>query len=211
MSSCAARRSRSHARSSTRASPCSTTRSRLPTSSSLRAFAEDPPAWGEIDPRSGLERVLTDRYCLLFGASPTATVVSRLRLDPDEVPGTIHEIRREIDRRGHRCAEWRVGGSTAPADLAERLVAHGFGPAPEPHMAAMVLAEPPPSVEAVEARRVGSFEEFELATRISATAFGEEREEVTAEDYEAERAGHTPRLYLAFVDARPVGAARALV
>ena len=42
----------------------------------LRRFAEDPPAWGEIDPRSGLTRVLTDRYCLLFGSSPTTTLVS---------------------------------------------------------------------------------------------------------------------------------------
>jgi hypothetical protein len=182
----------------------------LPTSSSIRAFAEDPPAWGEIDPRSGLERVLTDRYCLLFGASPDATVVSRLRLDPDEVPEAIHEIRTEIEQRGHRRAEWRVGGSTTPADLGARLVGHGLVPAAEPHMAAMVLTEPPPGVEAVEARRVGSFEEFELATRISETAFGEERDGVAPADHEAERAGHTPRLYLAFVDGRAVGAARAL-
>ena len=38
----------------------------------LQRFAEDPAAWGEIDPRSGLERLLTDRYCLLFGTSPAA-------------------------------------------------------------------------------------------------------------------------------------------
>jgi GNAT superfamily N-acetyltransferase len=30
----------------------------LPTSSALRAFAEEPAEWGEIDPRSGLTRLL---------------------------------------------------------------------------------------------------------------------------------------------------------
>lgn len=179
-----------------------------PTSSALRAFAEDPPSYGDIDPRSGLERVLTDRYCLLFG--PSSTLVSRLRLDPDEVPEAIHEIRAEIARRGGRRVEWRVGGGATPADLADRLLAHGFTPARDPHMTSMVLTEEPPAVDGVEARRVRDLGEYALATQISEDAFGEEREEVTGEDFERERAGHTPRLYLAFVDGRAVGAARAL-
>ena len=182
----------------------------------LRRFAEDPPAWGEIDPRSGLTRVLTDRYCLLLGSSPDTTLVCRLRLDPDEVPEAIHEIREEIARRRHHQATWRVGSSATPADLVDRLTAYGFVPSDrpghEPHLTSMVLTDEPPRVEGVEARRIESAAELELAHAISASAFGED----TGEDdwdmrFVAERAGHTPRMYLAFVDGDPVGAASALV
>jgi hypothetical protein len=188
----------------------------LQTSSALRSFAEDPPAWGEIDPRSGLERVLTGRYCLLFGRSPTTTLVSRLRLDPDEVPEAIHDIREEIERRGHRQAIWRVGSSATPVDLVERLVAHGFVPSDlpgqEPHLTSMVLTEEPPPVDGVEARRVADATELQVASAISAVAFGEEDdEEDWDEQFAAERGGHTPRMYLAFLDGVPIGAARALV
>jgi Acetyltransferase (GNAT) domain len=189
----------------------------LPTSSALRAFAEDPPAWGEIDPRSGLERVLTDRYCILFGQSPGTTLVSRLRLDPDEVPEAIHEVRAEVSRHGHHTAEWRVGPSSTPHDLVDRLAAHGFVPADrpghEPHLTSMVLEAEPPAVEGVDARRVADLDEFMLANAISAAAFGERDDEIDVrweERFASERAGDTPRVYLAFVDGRAVGAARAL-
>jgi hypothetical protein len=187
----------------------------LPTSSALRSFAEDPPAWGEIDPRSGLERVLTDRYCLLFGPSPTATLVSRLRLDPDEVPETIHEVRETIARHDHRQAVWRVGSSATPVDLVDRLVAHGFVPSDlpglEPHLTSMVLTEEPPPVDGVEVRRVADAGELARASRISATTLGDEYEEEDWEErFAAEQAGDVPRVYLAFVDGAAVGAARAL-
>lgn len=182
----------------------------------LRRFAEDPPAWGEIDPRSGLTRVLTERYCLLLGSLPTTTLVSRLRLDPDEVPEAIHEVREEIARTGHREAIWRVGSSATPADLVDRLAAHGFVPADspgnEPHLTSMVLTDEPPPVAGVEARRVESAAELKLASAISSAAFGEEENDFDWDvRFASERAGHTPRMYLAFVDGVPVGAARALV
>ena len=182
----------------------------------LRRFAEDPPAWGEIDPRSGLTRVLTDRYCLLFGPSATSTLVCRVRLDPDAVPETIHEVRAEIARHEHTQAIWRVGSSATPVDLVDRLVAHGFVPSEVPgleqHLTSMVLTDEPPQVAGVEVRRVANPDELALASSISATTLGEEREE---EDWEAqfaaEQASDRPRVYLAFVDGAAVGAARALV
>jgi ribosomal protein S18 acetylase RimI-like enzyme len=182
----------------------------------LRRFAEDPPAWGEIDPSSGLTRVLTDRYCLLFGPSATSTLVCRLKLDPDEVPETIHEIRAEVSHHEHTQAIWRVGSSATPVDLVDRLVAHGFVPSDvpglEPHLTSMVLTEEPPPVDGVEVRRVASPDELALASSISATTLGEDHEE---EDWEqlftAEQAGDRPRVYLAFADGAAIGAARALV
>ena len=187
----------------------------MPTSTALRSFAEDPPAWGEIDPRSGLERVLTDRYCLLYGPSPSSTLVSRLRLDPDEVPETIREVRDAVTAHGHREAVWRVGGSATPVDLVDRLVSHGLVPCDlpgqEPHLTSMVLTEEPPAGDGVDVRRVSSADELALASRISATALGEEHEQENwGRQFAAEQAGNTPRMYLAFVDGEPVGAARAL-
>ena len=182
----------------------------------LRRFAEDPPAWGEIDPRSGMTRLLTDRYCLFFGPSATTTLVCRLRRDPDAVPETIHEVREQVAQHDHRQAIWRIGSSATPVDLVDRLVAHGFVPSEvpglEPHLTSMVLAEEPPSVDGVEVRRVASPEELALASSISATTLGEEHEEEDWErEFTAEQLGDRPRVYLAYIDGTPVGAARALV
>src|SRR4051794_6338156 len=80
----------------------------------VRRFAEDPGAFGEIAPDSGYERVLTDRYCVLFGSVPTFTSVSRLRLDPDDVSETIAEIRALVADRGHQEAIWWVGPPRRP-------------------------------------------------------------------------------------------------
>lgn len=182
----------------------------------LRRFAEDPPAWGEIDPRSGLTRILTERYCLLFGPSPTSTLVCRLRLDPDEVPETIHEVREQVAQHEHRQAIWRIGSSATPGDLVDRLVAHGFVPSDvpglEPHLTSMVLTDEPPSVDGVEVRRVASPEELALASSISATTLGEEHDEEDWErEFTAEQLGDRPRVYLAYADDVAIGAARALV
>jgi hypothetical protein len=181
----------------------------------LHRFAEDPAAYGEIDPRSGFERVLTDEYCLLLGPVPSFTQLSRLRLDPDTVAETIHEVRAEIARRGHRRATWSVTSSAAPGDLADRLYAHGF--VADDHYGALVLtAAPPAAPDGVVARRIASFEEFKLASELSRAAFGN-REDRAAEwdaiaesQFALERAGHGPRVYLVFVDDRPAGSGLAL-
>lgn len=186
----------------------------------VRRFAEDPAAWGEIDPASGLTRILTDRYCLLLGPVPTFTSVSRLRLDPDDVAVTIAEVRAHVAERGHREAMWWVGPSAAPADLADRLQAHGLvadmRPGSEAHCTSMVLVTEPPATPGVETRRVQSLDEFRTATALGSAAFGSAPEEAAAweaiadERYEAERRGHAPRTYLAFADGEPVAVARAL-
>jgi GNAT superfamily N-acetyltransferase len=188
----------------------------------VRRFAEDPAAWGEIRPESGLERILTDRYCVLLGSVPTFTLVSRLRLDPDEVPETIAEVRSRIAEREHREASWWVGSSATPPDLVDRLRSHGLVPDERPgaeaHTTVLVLdREPPAGPPEIETRRVESLEEFRLAGAIGRDAFGSSREEheawdaIAEERFQAERAGHAPRVYLGFLDGRPVGIARALV
>jgi GNAT superfamily N-acetyltransferase len=191
-------------------------------SEDVRRFAESPAAWGEISPESGLERILTDRYCILFGSVASFTLVSRLRLDPDEIPEAIAEVRSHVAERGHREASWWVGSSATPRDLVDRLRSHGLvpdeRPGSEPHATTLVLdREPPAGPPEIETRRVETLEEFRQAGTVSGLAFGESDEAAAAWDaiaeerFAAERAGHGPRAYLAFLDGRTVGAARALV
>jgi hypothetical protein len=187
----------------------------------VRRFAEDPAAWGEIGPETGLTRILTDRYCLLLGAVPTFTTVSRLRLDPDTVSETIHEVRRHVAEHGHREAIWWVGPSATPGDLADRLQTHGLVPDErsgwEPHAATMVLVdEPPAPPDGVSARRVENFEEFVTAGRVADAAFRASEEEaaayaaIAAESFARERAGHAPRTYIAYAGDEAVGVGRAI-
>jgi len=187
----------------------------------VRRFAEDPGAWGEIRPESGLTRLLTDRYCLLLGPVPTFTSVSRLRLAPEEVAETLAEIRDVVATQGHREAAWWVGPSATPADLVDRLAAHGLvpatGPSWEPHATALALVdEPPPSPPGIEVRRIATLEELVLASRLAAEAFGappEEAagwEEIAEQSFRAEQAGFGPRVYVARVDGEPIAVGRAL-
>jgi GNAT superfamily N-acetyltransferase len=184
----------------------------------LRRYAEDPAAYAPApEPGSGWERVLTDRYCLMLGPTPSMTSASRLRLDPDEIPETLAEVRELVRRRGHRALDWSVGTSATPADLTERLLAHGLVADDEPHATSMVLVDEPPQVDGVEARRIESLDEFLTGLRIGWNAFGTppevraEFEAVLEERFAAERAGLAPRNYLAFLDGEPVGTARSVV
>src|SRR3954447_9068605 len=188
-------------------------------SEDVRRFAEDPSAYGAIQPESGFERILTTRYCLLFGPVPTFTSVSRLRLLPEGVAQGLAAVRAAVTERGHREAIWWVGSSATPSDLIDLLEARGLVPdereGSEPHATTMVLAEPPPERETgVVARRVADLEEYRLANRITDASFGSNSADtwdpVAEERFAAERAGHAPRTYLAWLDDEPVGVARAL-
>jgi GNAT superfamily N-acetyltransferase len=188
----------------------------LPTSSSLRSFAEDPPAFGEDFPaESEWRRILTDRYCLLFGPVPSSTQVCRVRLEPDEIAETIAEVRAEIAARGHRAATWSVGFSARPTDAVDRLVAYGLEP--EDHVTVLVLTAEPPAPVGVEALRVRDFAEFELAVSITHDVFEtppdrrREWEASADERFAAERSGAGLRQYIAYLDGSPAGAASAVV
>jgi GNAT superfamily N-acetyltransferase len=191
-------------------------------SEDIRRFAEDPGAWGNIEPSSGLTRILTDRYCILLGPVPSFTSVSRLRLDAENLSETLAEVRAHVADHEHREAMWWIGSSATPSDLGDRLQAHGLvpdnRPGSEPHATVMVLStEPPDPPAGVVARRVADFEEFLLAGRIADAAFEAPEEDakayeaIAAESFARERAGHTPRTYLAFLEGEAAGVGRALV
>jgi GNAT superfamily N-acetyltransferase len=190
-------------------------------SEEIRRFAEDPAAWGDVQARTGLTRVLTDRYCLILGPVPTFTSISRLRLDPETVSETLAEVRAQVAEHGHREAIWWIGPSATPWDLSDHLQSHGLvpdeRPGSEPHATSMVLTEEPPAAaSAVNVRRVASFDEFVTAGRIADAAFGAPEEDAKAyeaigrESFAREQEGHSPRAYLAFLDGEPVGVGRAV-
>jgi GNAT superfamily N-acetyltransferase len=190
------------------------------TAENVRRFAEDPGAHGQIDPRSGLTRILTDRYSLLFGPVPTFTSVSRVRLEPETVAETVAEIRALVAEHSHREAMWWVGPSAAPSNVVDLLRNHGLvpdeRPGSEPHAASLVLQAEPPRADGVVARRVESLDEFRLGNTITAEAFDaplrdrEAWDAIAEERYDAERNGWAPRTYLAWLDGRAVGTARAI-
>lgn len=185
----------------------------------VAALAEDPSASGpDPAPESGLRRILTDRYCVLF--MPVDTSVSRLRLREDEVEDAVAEIRALTAGAPGKTAWW-VGSSAAPGDVRERLLALGLRPATdpgwEPRGTAMATVTPPPGSEGVVARLVETYEEFVRANEIGWEAFGltaDERAQhltILPERWEAALAGHANVTFMAWVDGEPAGIARALL
>src|SRR3954453_5635102 len=141
-----------------------------PTSSALRSFAEEPAAFGELDPESGYERVLTDRYCLFWATEGPFTHVSRLRLDPDEVAEPLQEGRGGAPRPGRTNVTWNVSSHATPADLVDRLVGHGL--VAEDHQTSLVLDSEPPAVDGVTVRRADDADGLRVAAELTAAVFG---------------------------------------
>jgi hypothetical protein len=186
-------------------------------SDEIRRFAEDPSCVGPAPPpESGLERVLTDRYCIFMG--PTFTNVQRLRLAEEDADEAIAEIRAIVaERKRWPRVDWWIGSSATPPDLAERLLALGFVREKGLTVAMACLEAPPAAAEAgVVARRVETFEEYAAVHEIAHQAFeapADERDAwraIAAERWAAEQTDPSAFSYLAWVDGEPVGSARGI-
>jgi GNAT superfamily N-acetyltransferase len=179
----------------------------------IRLLAENANAFVPLGP--GEDRQETDRYIVWFGRSddPSSTVAQRFRLEPDEVEATVEEIRGLVRARGRRASTWEVADSATPADLVERLERFGIVPLPEePIAVGMVLTdEPPPPPAGVEARPVGTFDEYVRAHEIAFEVFGmpDEQRRAALERAKAVYGESPSEGYLAFVDGEPVGMATA--
>jgi hypothetical protein len=189
--------------------------------SSIALLAEEPIAH-IVDPLPPAERVVTERYCVRLGPTPTETVVQRVRSDED-LGDLIAEVRALIARRGHRRAIWFVGPSSRPTNLLALLGQAGFVPTTtppfEPQYAAMIMTESPapPADSGISARRIETLDELITGLRIDAAATGTPSDELDAilhvapDLFEAElRDGQLT--FLAFDETRqPIGVATAVL
>jgi hypothetical protein len=130
----------------------------------------------------GVEVIVTPRYEITLQPDfpiPGPNNVSWIRCKAEEVDDVVREARATVARR-HLPVMWTLDPETQPADLAERLLAHGLRP--DLHGAeskVMVLA----SDAAVDAPQVAGLEivdaladadAFQQADRAAAEAFGAE-------------------------------------
>jgi hypothetical protein len=181
----------------------------------LIAFAEDPGASVAIGPDE--ERILTDRYCVTFstGEHFWSTLVEQLRFGAD-VDSAVEEVHDLMEARGRHAAAWRVGPSSTPEDLHERLIGVGMeSESDEGSMILLLTEQPEAGSSSFDVRLVSTYEEHVAAVEVGIRGF--EFPEADAKDerrragstFEAERAGgHTVRL-VAFDGDRPVATGRA--
>lgn len=167
----------------------------------------------------GRERVDRDRFSALLDhrPDPYRNLVLRVRVAPDEIEATVAEVRALYRARGTTEITWEVGPSSAPPDLAARLLALGMVPDPaDPELAGMVLAQAPAEAGAgVRVERVHTLEGFRAHELIYHRCFGQDAaapsEAEIIEDFERSlgREGHRSS-YLAFDGDVPVAAADAI-
>ena len=175
----------------------------------LVALLAEEPVAHIVAPLPPDERVVTERYCVNFGAGPTQTVVQGVRCGEDDLGCMIAEVRALVAERGHRRAIWFVGPSSRPRNLLELLRQRGFVPTTtppwEPRYTAMIMTEPPtpPADSSISARRIETLDEVTEGLRIDAAATGLPADELDAvleaapDLFEAERRdGHLT--FLAF-------------
>lgn len=187
----------------------------------LVALLAEEPVVHIVDPLPPLERVVTERFCVNLGATPTETVVQGVRCDGADVEELVAEVRALVRDRGHRQAIWFVGPSSRPPDLLAQLRRAGFEPTTtppwEPTYAAMIMTEPPtpPADARITARRIETLDELIAGLRIDAAATGLPDDELDAALavspglFDVERRDGT-LTFLAFDEtATPIGVARA--
>jgi hypothetical protein len=179
----------------------------------LLELAEEPGLWIPVVPPG--EVLHRDGYSLV--APPRTATVERVRLLPDAIEWTVEEVRRFGRDRGYDHVTWWLGERTLPASLADRLTSLGLGPDPyTPEMTALAIDGPPKAAQTVEVRRVVSADEFLAALELDWDVWDvpeEERagwrtiqRELWPELHATGRVGH----YLAYVDGKPAGFARAV-
>jgi GNAT superfamily N-acetyltransferase len=174
-----------------------------------RRLAEDAFAYTPLSPAS--ERAERQQYVVFHGRNPHHLYGLALRLragaDVETIAG---EVRAWFAERGRTEFTWLVSDSSTPRDLRQRLLRLGAQPdADEPVYYGMVLTEPPPAVEGIEARPVETFEEYAATRELGWDLLGmseDERDEARARlraawnDYQAVDS----LSFAAFVDGRVV-------
>jgi hypothetical protein len=179
------------------------------------AFAEDPGVSVSIGPDD--ERILTDRYCVTFSTGDHfwSTSVEQLRFET-QVESAVDEIHHLMADRGRQSAAWRLGPSSTPEDLHERLIDIGMESESDEGSVILLLREQPHVGSSLfDVRLVSTYEEHVAAVEVGIAGFdfpepdAEDERSRARSTFETERAGeHTMRL-VAFDGDRPVATGRA--
>jgi hypothetical protein len=138
------------------------------------------------------------------GDQPGWNVAQRFRLQPGEIDEVREEIHGLLRARGRTACTWEVGSHATPVNLTDELLARGLvDDEPNPLAVGMVLTEPPAQGPVgVEVRRAETSDEYLVAEKIAAIAFG--GPEPTTADPPEDPNNVT---YLAFLAGKPVARA----
>jgi len=178
----------------------------------LLELAEEPGLW--LPPEPSRDVVSAEGYwVVVYGRS---VWVHRIRLEPDHVAQAVEEVRALLLARGLDEVTWWVGERSTPDDLVERLELLGLEPDDPPGMTTLAIARRPDGEPTVDVRRVESLDDYLTALEIDWASF-DLPEEQRKERRVAARlawplivADGTSRVYLAYIDGRPVGFGRAV-
>jgi hypothetical protein len=179
----------------------------------LLELAEEPGVWtppgpdAEVVAGEGFRVVLRER----------SGSVERIRLEDDEVPRALEETRRLARKRGLDEMVWWTGELSTPGGLADRLLALGLAPDPAaPALTTLAITAEPADGTEIEVRRVTDLDGFLRALEIDwevweLDADVRRRRRARAPDL-WEALACDPRIehYLALLDGRPAGFARAV-
>jgi Fe2+ transport system protein FeoA len=186
-----------------------------PIPSVIRVLAEDQSA--DYAPWPGSHIVHRPGFDVWFGPPyyPDTTVVRHVRLTDDTVEDGVRSARDVIRTRGRTRAEWSIGSSATPNDLATRLVSMGMTPDAEVLNALVLRQAPDTGTCDVVVRRATSREDFRVFYRIQQAAFETDPDVVAQgepfvdELFESTMAADHVATYLAILDGEPVATARA--
>ncbi len=170
----------------------------------LREFARSPDAYVTLPP--GFRRVQNDRFSLLLGPAPAFTTIQRLRIEPDALEATLHEVRRLIREHDHVGGTWWLSDERLWQGLRELGLKEPRNG--EAELTAMAIAEPPrPGPDGMAAGPVETVEEYVEAAEIRHEALGDPLADATelADDFRAEREAGIVVTFVARVDGRVAG------
>lgn len=180
----------------------------------LRAYAETPDRFSHVAAGGDVRRFADDRVCII--EAPTWASISGVNVAEDAVESLLADVRARVP--AEKDALWWFGPSTRPSDLYERLRALGLGDPSDsvPLLHALCLTRGPAATGDVEVSRIDTFEQFVEARELAWDAFDtseERREKLRSglrEEFDNSQRVESPVSFLATIDGRPAGTARAV-
>jgi len=171
----------------------------LQTSSALRDFALDPPAY--LTPERGVTVLDDPRFHLTVSPDGRNATVCRIRTD--RITDVFHDVRIHAPRAR---LVWITDGSSESELRA--LGCHDQDPPLTSYITALGTTEPPPAVAGLEIRRVKTYDDFLVAMEVANAGWGTD----VSGDPDARWQRHRERGgdWIALLDGRPAAYAGAI-